>query len=96
MYDGEDSLSPFVGAFCGHTSPGSFESTTNNVYLRFESDETNTGNGFTVFYTINSKSSKNLSLRLWKNGIFLRGFYLRDTSRMRSFVTIKPSQNGEN
>ena len=82
MYDGEDRLSPFVGAFCGHLSPGSFESTTNNVYLRFESDETKTGTGFTIFYTINSKSSKILSLTSMENRIFLRGFYFRETSRM--------------
>ena len=30
-----------------------------------------------------------------KFGNFLRGFYLRETSHMRSFVKMKPSQNDE-
>lgn len=58
LFDGHNSIAPMVGSFCGTDAPGTFESSSNNLYLKFESDETNTDKGFTIFYTINSRSSK--------------------------------------
>lgn len=58
LFDGYNAHAPLVGTFCGTSIPGSFESSTNNVFLKFTSDGTNTGGGFTVFYTINSRSRK--------------------------------------
>jgi hypothetical protein len=57
LFDGYNARAPLVGTFCGTTPPGTFESTSNHVFLKFTSDETKTGRGFTVFYTINSRSS---------------------------------------
>jgi len=47
-----------VDSFCGGDAPGTFESSGNHLYMKFESDETNTDKGFTVFYSINSRSSE--------------------------------------
>ncbi|KAL4224243.1 hypothetical protein ACF0H5_017696 [Mactra antiquata] len=58
LYDGHNAHAPLVGTYCGNKIPGAFESTTNHVYLKFTSDETNTFSGYTIFYTINSRSHK--------------------------------------
>ena len=69
MYDGRSRASPLVGSFCGKMQPGSFESSSRFVYLKFISDETNTGRGYTIFYNINSRSRE-----------FLVGCYARLTT----------------
>ncbi|WAR03588.1 NAS13-like protein [Mya arenaria] len=58
LFDGHNTLSPLVASLCGRTSQGTFESSGNRVYMKFVSDETQTAGGFTIFYTINSRSRK--------------------------------------
>ncbi|XP_076434596.1 bone morphogenetic protein 1-like [Babylonia areolata] len=59
IYDGaDDRKGQFLGAFCGHTPPPSLQSSGSTLFLRFSSDSTTTGAGFTLRYSVNSITRK--------------------------------------
>ncbi|XP_076106976.1 uncharacterized protein LOC143075454 isoform X1 [Mytilus galloprovincialis] len=58
IYDGPDQLSTPIGEFCGSNRPIPFESSSNSLYLLFQSDATGTAGGYTIEYTINSRTRK--------------------------------------
>lgn len=64
VYDGENSSS-LMGVHCGNINPYPMISSSNKVKLKFQSDETITGTGFTMYYTINNRQSTSLSLSLF-------------------------------
>ncbi|XP_052714744.1 uncharacterized protein LOC128188023 [Crassostrea angulata] len=57
VYDGENSSS-LMGVHCGNINPYPMISSSNKVKLKFQSDETITGTGFTMYYTINNRQRK--------------------------------------
>ncbi|XP_069134485.1 uncharacterized protein [Argopecten irradians] len=58
LFDGPDDNATFLGAHCGTVPPASVLSSSNKMYLKFQTDETTTGTGFTVVYTINQNIRK--------------------------------------
>ncbi|VVC99646.1 unnamed protein product [Leptidea sinapis] len=50
VYDGPNSDSRLVGTFCGKTVPKTFVSTSNSLFLRFESDHSISLQGFKITY----------------------------------------------
>ena len=67
VYDGPNDTSSMIGAHCGNILPPSALSSSNNVFIKFVSDESNTGSGFTISYVINSKTSKFVALIEYTN-----------------------------
>ena len=57
VFDGENSTS-LIGVHCGNINPYPMISSSNKVKLKFQSDATITGAGFTMYYTINSGQSE--------------------------------------
>ncbi|XP_061196734.1 uncharacterized protein LOC133205009 [Saccostrea echinata] len=57
VYD-EGNSSSLIGTHCGNINPYPMISSSNKVKLTFQSDETITGAGFTMYYTINSGQKK--------------------------------------
>lgn len=47
-----------MGVHCGNINPYPMISSSNKVKLKFQSDETITGTGFTMYYTINNRQRK--------------------------------------
>ncbi|XP_033747056.1 LOW QUALITY PROTEIN: uncharacterized protein LOC117332279 [Pecten maximus] len=58
IFDGPNDNATFLGAHCGTVPPASVLSSSNKMYLKFLTDETTTGTGFTVLYTINQNIRK--------------------------------------
>lgn len=52
IFDGPLETSPFVGRFCGTAIPAPYTSSTQDVYLKFKSDDAATGRGFRLTYTV--------------------------------------------
>nr|XP_026695897.1 cubilin-like [Ciona intestinalis] len=52
LRDGSDENSLLVGRFCGQTTPPPFTSTTNDLWMKFRSDEAQGGSGFRATYTV--------------------------------------------
>ena len=50
MYDGGSSTSPMVGKYCGDLIPLSYVSSSNDVFIDFQSDGSETGAGFKIEY----------------------------------------------
>ena len=50
IYDGGSTDSPLIGKYCGASIPPNVVSTSNEMYLVFESDGTNSRQGFEVEY----------------------------------------------
>ncbi|XP_022342446.2 tolloid-like protein 1 [Crassostrea virginica] len=57
VFDGENSTS-LIGVHCGNINPYPMISSSNKVKLKFQSDATITGAGFTMYYTINNGQRK--------------------------------------
>ncbi|XP_072033776.1 uncharacterized protein [Amphiura filiformis] len=49
--DGASLTAPIVGSYCGNALPPSFTSSRNRLWVRFQSDTSISGNGFTAIYT---------------------------------------------
>ncbi|OWF42694.1 Zinc metalloproteinase nas-13 [Mizuhopecten yessoensis] len=58
IFDGPNDNATFLGAHCGTVPPASVLSSSNKIFLKFLTDETTTGTGFTVLYTINQNIRK--------------------------------------
>ncbi|XP_070205812.1 uncharacterized protein [Littorina saxatilis] len=57
MYDGaNDTDGQLIGAFCGHSPLPRLQSSGPALYIKFNSDSTTTGTGFTLQFVINSKT----------------------------------------
>ncbi|KAI5646194.1 CUB domain-containing protein [Phthorimaea operculella] len=50
VYDGPNENSPLVGRFCGRSFPKSYTSSTNQMFFRFRSDASISGEGFRINY----------------------------------------------
>ena len=51
VYDGVDASAPLKGTFCGSTLPRDINSTTNSMFVAFQSDSSVTKGGFKIKYT---------------------------------------------
>ncbi|KAJ8312324.1 hypothetical protein KUTeg_009697, partial [Tegillarca granosa] len=58
VFDGPDDTANLIGSFCGNSAPSSIQSSSNKLFIKFESDATNIGGGFDLLYTINNKRRK--------------------------------------
>ena len=58
IYDGPDQFSTPLGDYCGDKRPVPFESSGNALFISFASDATTTAGGYTIEYTVNSKTRK--------------------------------------
>ena len=58
IYDGPDQFSTPLGDYCGNKRPVPFESSGNALFISFASDATTTAGGYTIEYTVNSKTRK--------------------------------------
>ncbi|EDV28197.1 uncharacterized protein TRIADDRAFT_53561 [Trichoplax adhaerens] len=52
LRNGNSTTAPFVGRYCGNNPPATFTSTGNNLYIKFKSDGSSSGNGFRLSYTL--------------------------------------------
>uniref|UniRef100_H2YKV3 CUB domain-containing protein n=1 Tax=Ciona savignyi TaxID=51511 RepID=H2YKV3_CIOSA len=52
LRDGPDETAPLIGRFCGQIPPPSITSLSNNLWLKFRSDEAQVGSGFRATYTV--------------------------------------------
>nr|CAB3225867.1 Tolloid protein [Phallusia mammillata] len=50
--DGPNEAAPLAGRHCGQQLPPAFTSTANDLWMRFRSDEAQTGAGFRATYTV--------------------------------------------
>ncbi|XP_078582053.1 cubilin-like isoform X2 [Branchiostoma floridae x Branchiostoma japonicum] len=50
--DGGDETAPFVGRYCNQTIPAPFTSTTNQLFVKFRSDASQTGSGFRATWAV--------------------------------------------
>ncbi|KAI0218615.1 Cubilin [Lamellibrachia satsuma] len=51
VYDGANNSAPLLGRFCGHTPPGVVVSSTNSLFVSFQTDYILTKDGFIMKYT---------------------------------------------
>ena len=51
IFDGKSENAPNLGRYCGGHMPGPIRSSTNELYLRFISDQTISHTGFVASYT---------------------------------------------
>ena len=50
LYDGDSSSAPMIGEYCGNSIPNNQISSTNSVFIYFESDGDVTESGFQLEY----------------------------------------------
>ena len=50
VYDGTNNSAPLLGRFCGHTLPGVVVSSTNSLFVSFQTDRYLTKDGFIIKY----------------------------------------------
>lgn len=50
VYDGGSSSSPLIGRFSGSSLPAGITSTSNGLYVKFESDSSGNDDGFVAAY----------------------------------------------
>ena len=55
MYDGRSNLSQILGNYCGEFIPPNHISSTNVIFIQFESDESGTNRGFKMEYNPTGK-----------------------------------------
>lgn len=53
VHNGGSVSAPLIGRYCGTSVPGPIVSTTNQLWLQFGSDTSNTGHGFRAQYSVN-------------------------------------------
>ncbi|TNN61141.1 Cubilin [Liparis tanakae] len=51
VYDGQDTLAPLLGKFCGSVLPPDIRSTTNQLFIEFRTDATGSGIGWRAVYS---------------------------------------------
>ncbi|KAG0438913.1 hypothetical protein HPB47_016826, partial [Ixodes persulcatus] len=51
VYDGNDTNAPLLGTYCGNTAPSPIFSSSNQIYMVFNSDSEVQGKGFSATYT---------------------------------------------
>ena len=57
IYDGDSSMSPEMGQYCGDSIPPSHVSSSNEVLIQFHSDQYTVGAGFKMEYNPTGKTS---------------------------------------
>jgi len=55
VFDGKSANAPNLGRYCGSNMPGPIRSSTNELFLRFISDQTISHTGFVAAYTAQPK-----------------------------------------
>ena len=55
IYDGETSASPELGSYCGASIPPSHISSGNEIFIRFQTNDYHTSQGFKMEYHATSK-----------------------------------------
>ncbi|XP_078576616.1 uncharacterized protein LOC144862181 isoform X4 [Branchiostoma floridae x Branchiostoma japonicum] len=61
IYNGADDKAPLLGRFCGSNVPQSITSSTNQLFIRFKTDNAFPGDGFYAFYNSSERPSKGSS-----------------------------------
>ena len=57
IYDGDSNTSDTLGKYCGYSLPGSQISSSNHLFIHFQSDRLGTETGFKLEYNATSKNS---------------------------------------
>ena len=71
IFDGKSANAPNLGKYCGGNMPGPIRSSTNELYLRFISDQTVSHTGFVASYIAVSKGEHLKHFKTFRNTLFI-------------------------
>jgi len=58
LYNGASSSAPLAKTLCGISYPPTWTSSSNHVYVRFQTDDSEGGHGFNITYTVHDPVRK--------------------------------------
>ncbi len=101
IYDGPNTSSPLIGTYTGTNSPGTINSSSGTLTIRFDSDNWTVDSGWEANWTCNSSDSNAPITEIgtipnWVTSDFNLGFLDTDDNAIdRQFYQVNEFQNGE-